>query len=46
MSLDYKRLRKENQELQTVKANVDALLRIEQVQEYQQEKENNQEQGR
>ena len=43
---DYKRLRKENQELQTVKANVDALLRIEQVQEYQQEKENNQEQGR
>ena len=43
---DYKRLRKENQELQTVKANVDALLRIEQVQEYQREKENNQEQGR
>lgn len=43
---DYKQLRKENQELQTVKANVDALLRIEQVQEYQQEKENNQEQGR
>ena len=43
---DYRRLRKENQELQTVKANVDALLRIEQVQEYQQEKENNQEQGR
>lgn len=43
---DYKRLRKENQELQTVKANVDALLRIEQVQEYHQEKENNQEQGR
>ena len=43
---DYKRLRKENQELQTVKANVDTLLRIEQVQEYQQEKENNQEQGR
>lgn len=43
---DYKRLRKENQELQTVKANVDALLRIEQMQEYQQEKENNQEQGR
>ena len=30
---DYKRLRKENQELQTVKANVDALLRIEQVQD-------------
>ena len=43
---DYKRLRKENQELQTVKSNVDALLRIEQVQEYQREKENNQEQGR
>ena len=43
---DYKQLRKENQELQTVKANEDALLRIEQVQEYQQEKENNQEQGR
>ena len=42
---DYKRLRKENQELQTVKTNVDALLKIEQVQEYQ-EKENNQEQGR
>ena len=43
---DYKRLRKESQELQTVKANVDALLKIEQVQEYQREKENNQEQGR
>lgn len=43
---DYKRLRKENQELQTIKANVDALLRIEQVQEYQHEKENHQEQGR
>lgn len=43
---DYKRLRKESQELQTVKANVDALLKIEQVQEYQCEKENNQEQGR
>ena len=34
------------QELQTVKANVDALLRIEQVQDYEQEKEKNQEQGR
>lgn len=43
---DYKRIRKENYELQTVKANVDALLRIEQVKEYQQEQENNQEQGR
>ena len=43
---DYKRLRKESQELQTVKANVDTLLKIEQVQEYQREKENNQEQGR
>ena len=43
---DFKRLRKENQELQTVKANVDALLRIEQVQDYEQEKEKNQEQGR
>ncbi|MEI3362140.1 MAG: hypothetical protein V8R75_05960 [Oscillospiraceae bacterium] len=36
---DFKRLRKESQELQTVKANVDALLRIEQVQDYEQEKE-------
>lgn len=43
---DFKRLRKESQELQTVKANVDALLRIEQVQDYEQEKEKNQEQGR
>ena len=42
---DFKRLRKESQELQTVKANVDALLRIEQVQDYEQEKEKNQEQG-
>ena len=42
---DFKRLRKESQELQTVKANVDALLHIEQVQGYQQEKEKNQEQG-
>lgn len=32
---DYKQLRKERQELQTVKANVDALLKIEQVQDYQ-----------
>ena len=39
-------MRKESQELQTVKANVDALLRIEQVQDYEQEKEKNQEQGR
>lgn len=36
---DFKRLRKESQELQTVKANVDALLHIEQVQDYKQEKE-------
>ena len=43
---DFKRLRKECQELQTVKANVDALLHIEQVQGYEQEKEKNQEQGR
>lgn len=43
---EYKRLRKERQEWQTVKANVDALLKIEPVQEYQREKENNQEQGR
>lgn len=43
---DYKRLRKESQELQTVKANVDALLKIEQVQDYQEERKKNQEQGR
>ena len=42
---DFKRLRKENQELQTVKANVDAFLRIEQVQAYEQKKEKKQEQG-
>ena len=36
---DFKRLRKDNQELQKVKANVDAFLRIEQVQDYEQKKE-------
>lgn len=36
---DYKRLRKENQELQAVKSNVDTLLRIE---EEQQEKKQEQ----
>ena len=43
---EYREKREKTQELQTVKANVDALLRIEQVQDYEQEKEKNQEQGR
>lgn len=38
---EYGRLQRESQELKNVKTNVDALLKIEPLQEYQQDKENN-----
>ena len=43
---DYKRLRQKNQELQTVKSNVDSLLQIKQEEKKEQEQEKKQEQDR